>query len=166
VPRIVHVNELFDLAGQHLGHSDWHEITQHQVDLFADATWDHQWIHVDPARAAAGPYGRTIAHGFLIIALAPALLAEILQFDGIDVMVNRGLGELKLRAPVPVGARVRMAADLVSVRRRPRGYVETLVRLGFDSEVDGRRERAVVADLVVLLRVIDESALSSPPPPG
>jgi acyl dehydratase len=159
----VHVDELFDLAGQPLGHSEWHEITQHQVDLFAEATWDHQWIHVDPVRAATGPYGGPIAHGFLIMALAPALLAEILQFDGIDMMINRGLGELKLRAPVPVGARVRMAADLVSVRRRPRGYVETLVRLGFDSETNGRQERAAVADLVVLLHASDESALSAPP---
>jgi acyl dehydratase len=161
VPQTVHVRDLFDLSGQHLGHSDWHEISQRQVDIFAEATWDQQWIHVDPTRAADGPYGRTIAHGFLIIALAPALLAEILTFDGVDMMINRGLAELKLRSPVPVGARVRMAADLVSVRRRPRGYVETLVRLGFDSEVDGRVERAVVADLIVLLHAIDEPSTGS-----
>jgi acyl dehydratase len=160
VPQTVHVRELFGLAGSHLGHSEWHEITQRQVDLFAEATWDQQWIHVDPARAADGPYGGTIAHGVLVIALAPALLAEILTFDGVDMMINRGLGELTLRSPVPVGARVRMGAELVSVRRRPRGFVETLVRLGFESVVDGHATRAAVADLVVLLHAIDEQALT------
>jgi acyl dehydratase len=151
VPQIVHVDDLAGLGPRHLGYSEWHEIGQRQVDLFAEATWDQQWIHVDPVRAADGPYGGTIAHGFLIVSLAPALLAEIMQFAGVDVMVNRGLESLRLQAPVPVGAKVRMGADLVSIRPRPRGYVETLVRLTFDSELDGNVQRAAVADLVVLL---------------
>jgi len=74
------------MHGRHLGHSDWHEVTQQQIDLFAEATWDHQWIHVDPERAASGPYGGTIAHGFLTISLTPALMAEIWCVEGIDMV--------------------------------------------------------------------------------
>lgn len=161
MPQIVHVRDVPDLSGRHLGYSDWHEISQRQVDLFAEATWDQQWIHVDPDRAADGPYGGTIAHGFLIVSLAPALLAEIMQFDGVDIMVNRGLGELRLRAPVPVGARVRMGAELLSVRRRPRGYLETLVRLTFDTELGGRSQQAAAADLIVLLHAADHRRLDT-----
>ena len=161
MPQIVHVRDVPDLSGRHLGYSDWHEISQRQVDLFAEATWDQQWIHVDPDRAADGPSGGTIAHGFLIVSLAPALLAEIMQFDGVDIMVNRGLGELRLRAPVPVGARVRMGAELLSVRRRPRGYLETLVRLTFDTELGGRSRQAAVADLIVLLHAADHRRLDT-----
>jgi acyl dehydratase len=151
VPLTIHVRDLAGLGRRHLGYSDWHEITQRRIDLFAEATGDQQWIHVDPGRAAAGPYGGTIAHGFFTLALAPVLLAEIMRFDGVDIMVNRGLTEVHLRAPVPVGARIRMGAELLSVRPRPRDYVETTVRLTFDSEVDERRQSVAVAELVVLL---------------
>jgi acyl dehydratase len=152
VPMITHVNDLQDMVGKFLGHSEWHEITQRQVDLFAEATWDQQWIHVDPQRAAQGPYGGTIAHGFLTMSLTPSLLAEIWLVDGIDMTVNQGLSNLRLRAPVPVGAQVRMGAELLSYRSRPRGYAEIVVDLTFEIDHAGKRQRAATAELIILLR--------------
>src|SRR5438105_13299213 len=81
--------------GQHLGYSDWHEITQDQVNLFADATGDHQWIHVDPGRAKAGPFGGPIAHGYLTLSLAPMLMVEVFAVEGIAMGVNYGLNKLR-----------------------------------------------------------------------
>jgi acyl dehydratase len=143
------------MHGHQLGHSDWHEVTQRQVDLFAEATWDHQWIHVDPERAAAGPYGGTIAHGFLTISLTPALMAEIWSVEGIDMTVNRGLGEVVLRAPLPVGARVRMGAELVETRPRPRGFLEASFRLVFEADTGEDTRRVATAALTLLLHVAD-----------
>jgi acyl dehydratase len=153
VPLTVHVRELPSMHGRHLGHSEWHEVTQHQIDLFAEATWDHQWIHVDPERAATGPYGGTIAHGFLTISLTPALMAEIWSVEGIDMTVNRGLGEVVLRAPLPVGARVRMGAELVETRPRPRGFLEAQFRLVFEGDTGGDVRRVATAALTLLLHV-------------
>ncbi|BCJ70720.1 putative enoyl-CoA hydratase 1 [Catellatospora sp. IY07-71] len=149
---VTHVRDLADAVGTFLGHSEWHEITQRQVDLFAEATWDDQWIHTDPERAATGPYGGTIAHGFLTMSLTPTLLAEIWRVDGTDMTVNQGLDSLRLRAPVPVGAQVRMGAELLSTRTRPKGFAEVVVRLTFESEHAGRRQRVATADLTILLR--------------
>ncbi|MDI1464436.1 MaoC family dehydratase [Catellatospora sp. KI3] len=149
---ITHVRDLDSVVGRFLGHSEWHEITQRQVDLFAEATWDHQWIHTDPERAAAGPYGQTIAHGFLTMSLTPTLLAEIWRVDGVDMTVNQGMDNLRLRAPVPVGAKVRMGADLLSARTRPRGYHEVVVKLVWELEHAGRQKKAATADLTILLR--------------
>jgi acyl dehydratase len=146
------------MHGRHLGHSDWHEVTQHQVDLFAEATWDHQWIHVDPERAASGPYGGTIAHGFLTLSLTPALMAEIWCVEGIDMTVNRGMGEVELRAPLPVGARVRMGVELVETRPRPRGFLEAGFRLVFEGEVAGDVRRVATATLTLLLHVAEPGA--------
>jgi len=155
VPLTVDVRELPLMHGRHLGHSEWHEITQHQINLFAEATWDHQWIHVDPERAASGPYGGTIAHGFLTISLTPALMAEIWCVEGIDMTVNRGLGEILLRAPVPVGARVRMGAELVETRPRPRGFLEVTFRLAFEGDTGADIRRVASATLTLLLHVAD-----------
>jgi acyl dehydratase len=159
----VHVRELPAMHARHLGHSEWHEVTQRQVDLFAEATWDHQWIHVDPERAASGPYGGTIAHGFLTISLTPALMAEIWSVEGIDMTVNRGLGEVVLRSPLPVGARVRMGAELVETRPRPRGFLEAMFRLVFEADADGHTRRVATAALTLLLHVADPSG---PDPDG
>src|SRR5690348_18416622 len=90
---------LRERVGQHLGRSDWHEITQEQVNLFADATGDHQWIHVDPERAATGPFGGPIAHGYLTLSMAVALLDDILHVDGVAQVVNYGLGKVRFPAP-------------------------------------------------------------------
>src|SRR5450755_3229869 len=109
------IEKFHDLVGQHLGYSDWHRITQEQVNLFADATGDHQWIHVDPERAKSGPFGGPIAHGYLTLSLGPKLMPEILSVKGISMAVNYGAGKVRFPAPVPVGSKLRLGADLVSV---------------------------------------------------
>src|SRR6478735_7113439 len=96
---------LLDLVGAPLGVTTWHEITQQRVNLFADATDDHQWIHTDPARAAAGPFGTTIAHGYLTLALAPLLIAEAVSVDNVAAVLNYGLNKVRFPAPMPVGGR-------------------------------------------------------------
>lgn len=151
MPSHTHVTDLPDRVGEQLGTSDWHDITQKQVDLFADATGDHQWIHVDAERAAAGPYGGTIAHGFLTISMVPALMAEIWEIDGIDMMVNQGLRELKLRAPVPVGSRVRLVATLASHRARPRGFAELVVGVVIEVNSGGEVKKAATGEVVLLV---------------
>ncbi|MFZ0013169.1 MAG: MaoC family dehydratase, partial [Acidimicrobiia bacterium] len=93
--------------GLDLGKSSWLEVTQHDVNLFADATKDHQWIHVDPERAAAGPFGGTIAHGYMSLALVIPLWSELLVVNGVGMSVNYGLNRLRFPAPVPVGSRIR-----------------------------------------------------------
>lgn len=109
------VTELRALTGKHLGYSEWREITQQRIDTFADATDDHQWIHVDAERAAAGPFGTTIAHGFLTLSLIIPMWSEILHFDGVRLAINYGLNKVRFPAPVPVGSRIRAGATLVSV---------------------------------------------------
>ncbi|MDQ2754746.1 MAG: MaoC family dehydratase [Actinomycetota bacterium] len=102
-------------VGEHLGYSEWHEITQAQVNLFADATDDHQWIHVDVERAKDGPFGGPIAHGYLTLSLAPALLAEIMTVKGVAMGVNYGLNKVRFPSPVPVGSKLRAGAELANV---------------------------------------------------
>jgi acyl dehydratase len=154
MPLVTAIDEVSTLVGQPLGHSEWHEITQHQVDLFAEATWDHPWIHVDPERAASGPYGGTIAHGFLTIALTPTLLAEVWRVDGVDMVVNRGLNNVLMRSPVPVGAKVRMVATLISARSRPRSFTEVVVGLTFEADHGGAIAKACTAEQTILLRAV------------
>jgi len=113
-----HVNsieELSALVGTHLGYSDYRPITQEQVNQFADATGDHQWIHVDPERAKTGPFGQTIAHGYLTLALIPVLLGSVLKVDGVSMGVNYGTNKVRFTSPVPVGAQIRAGAMLASV---------------------------------------------------
>ncbi|MCO7191443.1 MaoC family dehydratase [Pseudonocardia sp. McavD-2-B] len=101
--------------GEELGRSDLHEITQEAVDTFADATGDHQWIHVDPERAKDGPFGGTIAHGYLTLSLVPRLLPEILEITGFSLVVNYGCEKVRFPSPVPVGSTVRATAVLDEV---------------------------------------------------
>ena len=113
-----HVNsieELTQLVGTHLGYSDYRRVTQEEVNLFADATGDHQWIHVDPERAATGPFGHTIAHGYLTLSLIPVLLGGVIKVDGVAMGVNYGTNKVRFTSPVPVGSEVRAGATLVSV---------------------------------------------------
>ncbi len=113
-----HVNsieELTKLVGTHLGYSDYRKVTQEEVNLFADATGDHQWIHVDPERAATGPFGHTIAHGYLTLSLIPVLLGGVIKVDGVAMGVNYGANKVRFTSPVPVGSEVRAGATLVSV---------------------------------------------------
>jgi len=141
----VKVDELPTLAGRRVGESDWREITQERVDKFADATDDHQWIHVDPERARSGPFGTTIAHGYLTLSMASGLLFEILQVDGASQIVNYGLGKVRFPAPVPVGSRIRMIADCTEVTEVKGGYQ---VALGLTFERDGGSRPVCVAEIL------------------
>ena len=113
--------ELLAAVGRTLGTTDWLEITQERIDLFADATGDHQWIHVDPEKAAQGPFGTTIAHGYLMLSLFPELMTEVYRVQGVRMGINYGLNKVRFPAVLPVGSKVRAGATLVSVDRTPDG---------------------------------------------
>jgi acyl dehydratase len=130
------------LAGQHVGRSDWLEVTQDRVQGFADATGDHQWIHVDPERAKAGPFGGPIAHGYLTLSLVSWFLPRVWRVEGFGMGVNYGLERLRFPAPVPVGARVRLAADLLEVTPLEAGVQ---VAMDLTVEVEGGAKPALVA---------------------
>ncbi|WP_329122434.1 MaoC family dehydratase [Streptomyces sp. NBC_01353] len=115
-PRIfTSAEELRAGVGEQLGYSDWLEIEQKRIDLFADATGDHQWIHVDAERAAAGPFGKTIAHGYLTLSLLPTLVPQIMRVEGMKMGINYGTEKVRFPSPVPVGSRLRATAALTSV---------------------------------------------------
>src|SRR5215218_6610137 len=103
------------LVGQELGVGPWFEITQERVNAFAEATGDHQWIHIDPERAAKGPFGTTIAHGYLTLSLLPVLAQGVTTVEGVRMGVNYGLNKVRFPAPVPAGSRVRARFELLSV---------------------------------------------------
>ncbi len=109
------IDELRDAAGKDLGHSSWLRVTQERVDTFAEATGDHQWIHVDPERAKDGPFGGTIAHGYLTLSLVIPMFSEVLTIDGVSMAINYGLNKVRFLAPVPVDAHVRLSASLGEV---------------------------------------------------
>ena len=141
----VSLTDLPSYVGQHLGYSDWVEVTQEQVNLFADATGDHQWIHVDPERAKAGPFGGPIAHGYLTIALAPVLLGQVMQVTGISLGVNYGLNKLRFPSPVPVGGKLRLGTTLAAVDEIPGG---AQVTMDMKFEVEGKEKPSCVAQAV------------------
>jgi len=134
------------LAGRDLGHSDWVEITQERVDTFATATGDHQWIHVDAERAAAGPFGGTIAHGYLTLSLVIPLFGELLEIRGISMGINYGLEKVRFPHPVRVGAKIRLGATVAEVTRVGENAVQMLV--DFVMEIEGERKPACVARAV------------------
>jgi len=131
--------------GDHLGYSDYVEISQEQVNLFADATGDHQWIHVDVERAKAGPFGGPIAHGYLTLALGPALLPQIMEVSGVAMGVNYGANKIRFPSPVPVGAKVRLGAKLLAVEDVTGGAQGT-VEMTF--EVEGAPKPSCVAEVI------------------
>jgi len=139
-------DDLHARVGQHLGYSDWLEITQDRVNQFADATGDHQWIHVDVARAATGPFGGPIAHGFLTLALAPGLLKDVWVMEGAKMGVNYGLNKVRFPSPVPVGSKVRAGAALKEVTDVGGGGMQLVLEATF--EVQGSDKPACVAELV------------------
>ena len=139
------IDGLKDKVGDHLGYSDWMEITQDQVNLFADATGDHQWIHIDPERAKAGPFGGPIAHGYLTLSLAPVLIGQVLRVDGISMGVNYGLNKLRFPSPVPVGSKLRLGATLAAVDDIAGG---AQVTLDLTFEVEGKDKPSCVAQAV------------------
>jgi acyl dehydratase len=138
-----HPNELAAAVGTHLGYSDWLEITQERVNRFADATGDHQWIHVDPARAQSGPFGGTIAHGYLTMSLVNLFLPQIMEVRSISMGVNYGADKLRFPAPVKVGARVRGGGELLKVEEVKGGAVQATVRVTVEIE-GGERPGCVV----------------------
>ena len=138
-------DELKAKVGEHLGYSSYHEVTQEQVNLFADATGDHQWIHVDPERAKSGPFGGPIAHGYLTLSLAPSLIPEIVQVHGFSMGVNYGCEKVRFPSPVPVGANLRAGAELVGVDDVA-GGVQVSMKLTF--EVEGASKPSCVAEVV------------------
>jgi acyl dehydratase len=140
---VTSVDELTALTGKHLGYSAWREITQEQINMFADATDDHQWIHIDPERAAAGPFGTTIAHGFLTLSLVIPMWSEILHFEGGRLAVNYGLNKVRFVSPVPVGSKIRTGATLVSVETVADGGVQIVV--DFVIEREGAEKPSCIA---------------------
>lgn len=110
-----HLDDLANAVGEPLGESEWYQIDQAQIDLFADATGDHQWIHVDPERARSGPFGTTIAHGYLTLSLLARFLPELFEVGGVAMAVNYGLNKVRFPSPVPVGALVRATTELLAV---------------------------------------------------
>jgi acyl dehydratase len=137
---------LKELAGQHLGYSDWLEVTQERVNTFADATGDHQWIHVDPERATReSPFGGPIAHGYLTMSLGPMLAPQIYRVEGMKMAVNYGCGKVRFPSPVPVGAKVRLGVELSSVEDTKGGCQVTMV---FTYEVEGAAKPSCVAEVI------------------
>ena len=136
---------LKERVGQHLGYSEWVEITQERVNQFADATGDHQWIHVDPERAKAGPFGGPIAHGYLTLSLGPMRMPQILAVHGISMAVNYGLNKVRFPSPVKVGSRLRLGASVASVEDTPGGVQVTL---DLTLETEGSDKPSCVAQVV------------------
>ena len=132
-------------VGEHLGHSQWHEVTQEQINLFADATGDHQWIHVDVEKAKAGPFGTPIAHGYLTLSLTPTLLTEAFQVSGVTMGINYGLNKLRFPSPVPVGSKIRAGVDLASVDDVSGG---AQVQLNVTYEIEGGSKPVCVAEVL------------------
>ncbi len=138
--------ELLAAVGKSLGASGWLEITQARIQQFADATGDQQWIHVDPERAKRGPFGKTIAHGYLTLSLVNCFLPELLEVRGISMGVNYGCDKVRFPAPVPVGSRVRGVGELVAAEEVKGGAVQATVRVTV--EVEGSEKPACVADTI------------------
>jgi len=132
-------------AGKEWGRSDWLQVTQERIDQFADATDDHQWIHVDPERAKAGPFGATIAHGFLTLSLVPSLAGSLVKVEGVRMGINYGLNKVRFPSPVRVGSRIRALSKNVSVEDVD-GGVQVVNQVTI--EIEGQEKPACVAETV------------------
>ena len=142
------LDDLTAAVGEDLGSSDWLTIEQERVDAFAEATGDHQWIHVDVERAAAGPFGVTIAHGYLTLALIPMLGTEVFSLETPGAKLNYGVNKVRFPAPVPVGSRIRAHVKVVDVAEVPAGKQATF---GWTIEIENAPKPGCVAETVVLL---------------
>ena len=130
---ITGLDQLKEAEGKELGTSDWHEVTQKDIDTFADVTGDHQWIHIDVERAKETPFGGTIAHGYYTLSLAPKFSEEIMKFEGFAFAINYGLNKVRFPAPLPVGGKVRMTAKLAGVEDI-QGGAQVTMALTFETE--------------------------------
>ena len=137
--------DLLGSEGQHLGFSDWLEIDQQRIDLFAEATGDHQWIHVDPEKAKDGPFGATIAHGYLTLSLANLFLPQVMEVQNTSMGVNYGCEKVRFPAAVPVGSRIRGGGEVISVEE-VKGGVQVVVRMTI--EIEGSDRPACVIDAI------------------
>ena len=144
--RTLTVDELERSSDRELGTSTWHEVTQEQINQFAEATGDHQWIHVDPERAAEGPFGGTVAHGYLTLSLLPMLMSEVISVTDAQMGVNYGTEKIRFTAPVPSGSRVRLHAKLQRAERRGPGVV---YHVGV--EIEGKEKPALVGEVVYMV---------------
>lgn len=145
MPRVFETPaELEKAVGQRLGESAWLEVTQDRVNRFADATDDHQWIHVDPERARSGPFGAPIAHGYLTLSLVNRFLPEIVVVRGISMGVNYGVDRVRFPSPVRVGARIRGVGELLEAERQKDGSVQAKVRVTV--EIEGGAKPGCVAE--------------------
>ncbi|HEY8627346.1 MAG TPA: MaoC family dehydratase [Gaiellaceae bacterium] len=142
------IDELEGTEERELGTSGWHRIEQRSIDQFAEATGDHQWIHVDPEAAAAGPFGGTIAHGYLSLSMLPMLMSEVMSVEGARMGVNYGIERVRFTAPVPTGSEVRLHAKLLSAERRGEGV---LYRVGVQIEIRGAEKPALVGEVLYLV---------------
>ncbi|GAA3231836.1 MaoC family dehydratase [Actinocorallia longicatena] len=144
------LGEFAAATGENLGHSEWQEITQEQVNQFAEATGDHQWIHVDPERAATeSPFGGTIAHGYLTLSLVTAHVVQIFTIEKLTMVVNFGLNKVRFHTPVTVGSKVRATAVLLDLKNSPAGKLGTMK---VSIEIEGQRRPACVAEVLALYR--------------
>jgi len=140
------LEELKTMVGQEIGVSEWIAITQERINTFADATGDHQWIHVDPERAKKeSPYGGPIAHGYLTMSLAPNLLGKVMEIKKKRMGVNYGLNKVRFPAPVPEGAKLRMKADLAELEEI-KGGVQVVIRMTF--EIEGGEKPCCIAEAI------------------
>jgi acyl dehydratase len=139
-----------DLQGgeRDLGSSSWHTIDQRHIDLFADATGDHQWIHVDHEAAARGPFGGTIAHGYLSLSMVVMLLSEVLRVEGARMGINYGIDKVRFTSPVPSGSEVRLHAKLLNGEPRGEGV---LYKVGVQIEIKGAEKPALVGEVLYLV---------------
>ncbi|MBM3828433.1 MAG: MaoC family dehydratase [Actinobacteria bacterium] len=142
---ITGIEGLKSAVGEHLGYSEYMEITQERVNQFADATGDHQWIHVDVDRAKSGPFGGPIAHGYLTLSLGPALYPKVVRIDGFSMGVNYGTNKIRFPSPVPVGARLRLGVKLLEVEEIA-GGVQTTMEFTFECE--GAPKPSCVAEII------------------
>ena len=144
--RPASVQDLKDLLGVELGPTEWHVVDQAKIDAFADLTGDHQWIHVDPERAADSAFGSTIAHGLYSLSRTPAFLEELLAFDGFAHSLNYGYDRVRFIHPLPVDSRIRLRAELTKVEETSPGQVNVVTRLTV--EADGIEKPILVADSI------------------
>ena len=142
------LQELEALGQRDLGASEWVTLDQRRIDLFAEATGDHQWIHVDPEAAAQGPFGGTVAHGYLSLALIPGLLSQLLTVTDAHMGINYGIERIRFTSPVPSGSDVRLKAKITSSERRGAGI---LYHLGVEIEIQGQEKPALVGEVVYLV---------------
>ncbi|HEY3015808.1 MAG TPA: MaoC family dehydratase [Nocardioides sp.] len=142
------IEEIEGSVGQSLGQTDWLEITQEQVNQFADATGDHQWIHVDAELAAKGPFGGTIAHGYLTLSLIARFGGELFDVEGVSAKLNYGINKVRFPSPVPVGSKIRASATVGGTQRTDAGVQ---VALQWVIEIENAQKPACVAETVVLL---------------